>query len=926
MTDAGGHSDELRFELLGPLRVRRGEEDVDLGPRQQQAVLALLLARANDPVSPSELAAMLWPNDPPGSAANIVHRYVSKLRRLLEPGLPARSVGRWIVRRATGYSFSAETQHLDLLRFRDLTASARRCAGDPAEVLSHLVEALQLWRGPAAAGLESLLEAQPLFVALAEECLNAAVDAADAAMAAGEPRRALPAVRSAAERNPWDEHIHARLLLLLAAAGKQADAISVYQGLRRRLADDLGIDPGPQLAQVYEQVLRQDATAETMGPAPQPPPPAELPPRLPRFVGRHDATAKALRYLQKKQQQQRLPILVVQGPAGIGKTAFGNHIAHLIASRFPDGQLYAAMGPRGSEDGSLLRRFVQALSWSSAPAGSVAALTGAYRTLTSDRKLLLFFDDVRDNDELAHLLPSSPNCAVIITSRHNMTAFVAATGAAVVTLGELPVDETQQMLVSRAEGPWSRDTALVAAIADACSGLPVAIAAVAARIAGGPDFAAESIRAELIDGTKPLDLFGTGARPNDVRAALAEAYEGLSAGAARLFALWPAAPKSDLPIRLCASFAGLPLESTRILLHEMCRTGLLREQRPGRFEMSRIVHSYALECAKGDGAEKEQDEAIHRLLDHLYQTASAANRNIHSQQPTEDPAPPLPGVIPEHVDDSRTAIEWFSAELRTIVAAVRLAAANQLGGVTWKLPLAAYQYCQRDGRYDEWRELSELALEATIHAGDGLAEAFVRRCLSGAYLFLGRSADGEEELYRAGAYFEREGRTFELALVKTNLATVASSSGRLSEALSYEQAAADLFRDAGHLKGLAGAFWGMGDVSLRMGRLEEARRFCDQAMEIYERLRDPDGQGVCWLLNAVTREVKGEYREAEHCLQRAIPHFETAGSRDNLIEAHIRLGFAALAQGKRPVTRKSLEEALALLDLDKSVTQLPTTD
>ncbi|MER6787306.1 BTAD domain-containing putative transcriptional regulator [Streptomyces sp. NPDC000658] len=265
---AGDLGGATRFEILGPVRVRRGGRELDPGFPQQRALLALLLVHTGRPVPPGEILDVLWGERPPASAPNVVRRYVGSLRRLLEPGLAPRAPGRRLLRRAGGYLLEADTDEVDLLRFRDLTRRGKRAAatGRAEAAAGHLVAALGEWRGPVAMGIPESARAHVQFTALRRELLDATRLAADAALLCGRAEQVLPALRRAVAHDPLDEPLHARLVLALAARGLQAEALGAYDDVRRRLARDLNVVPGPELTAAHTRVLRQEVGRLRPGP------------------------------------------------------------------------------------------------------------------------------------------------------------------------------------------------------------------------------------------------------------------------------------------------------------------------------------------------------------------------------------------------------------------------------------------------------------------------------------------------------------------------------------------------------------------------------------------------------------------------------------------------------------------------------------
>lgn len=251
----GGPS--LRLQILGPLRLWRGDVELDPGPRQQAFLLAVLLARADRPVSRAELIDLIWDGEAPASALNVIHKYVGALRRVLQPGLSARGTGSYVHRRGDGYLFQSGNSGLDLVAFRELGKVARTAVvrRQHRMALDRMVEALALWHGPAGDGLGQGLFASPMFLALNGEFFEMCVAAAALAVPLGQPERVLPALRLAASMAPLNEGVHAALATSLGAAGHRAEALVTLRAARTRLVDELGVDPGPALRAAQRRVL-----------------------------------------------------------------------------------------------------------------------------------------------------------------------------------------------------------------------------------------------------------------------------------------------------------------------------------------------------------------------------------------------------------------------------------------------------------------------------------------------------------------------------------------------------------------------------------------------------------------------------------------------------------------------------------------------
>lgn len=313
-----GSGGSLRLRILGPLRIWRDGTEVDPGPPQQAYLLALLLARAGRPVSVSELIDLLWAEDAPHSAVNLIHKYVGTLRRLLEPALPIRGPGSHLRRHGGGYLFVADRRVLDLAAFRNLVAEAEAAvAGQRRETaLECYVDALRLWRGPAGGTVDDDSAARPAFAALDEEFFTACTAATELAISLGRPQRVLRSLRLAASMAPLHEPVQASLVAALGAAGLRAEALSLAGSVRARLADELGIDPGPALRAAHRQVLDQ-ADATTVPGEPTHAQPPGVP--VDGLVGRADELA-VLRQATEAALAGGSGIVVVEGEPGVGKT------------------------------------------------------------------------------------------------------------------------------------------------------------------------------------------------------------------------------------------------------------------------------------------------------------------------------------------------------------------------------------------------------------------------------------------------------------------------------------------------------------------------------------------------------------------------------------------------------------------------------
>jgi DNA-binding SARP family transcriptional activator len=643
MPSANGDGDSFCFGVLGPVRVWRDGVEVDLGPRQQRLILALLLAGGGRPVGLGEIVEVLWGGRAPQSAVNVVHRYVGGLRRLFEPGLPARAAGRWLVGDAAGYRLCVDEDNLDLLRLRALVRRGReeRAAGRLPEALTAFEQALALWRGPCG-GVAELASAESVaFNVVDHECADVAREAAAVALELDRSRAVLPVLRRMADFRPWDEALQAQLLLALSADGQQAEAIAVFQAVRRRLAEELGVDPGDELREAYQLVLRQDAGGPVpaehgpgergpgdRGPGATTPFPAQLPADLPWFTGRVEAERWTVGLVNGHVLTQvSTPVLAIDGLPGVGKTSLAVHVAHQLADAYPDGQLYVDLQGFDPEQSVLhpaeaLQGFLNALGVPDADIPvSHHARSGLYRSVLAGQRILVVLDNAHSVEQVRPLLPGAPGCLVLVTSRKRLTGLATAHGAHLMTLDVLSPEEARRFLAARiGDDRVAADPGAVDEIVKLCGGLPLALSVVASRVLTHPDHRLADIAEQLWEARGGLDGFSDD-MGNDIRGVFSWSYRMLGGRAARLFRLLALVPGPEVTVAAMASLAGVGLSEARTLVGELLRTGLLAEHRPGRFSTHDLVRAYAQELVQLHDDAGARELAFRRLVGHYRQTA-----------------------------------------------------------------------------------------------------------------------------------------------------------------------------------------------------------------------------------------------------------------------------------------------------------------
>ncbi|MGW6448084.1 BTAD domain-containing putative transcriptional regulator [Lentzea sp. NPDC055074] len=382
----------MRFHLLGAPEVRRGSALVDVGHARQLSVLAVLLVDVNQVVGVDKLLSRVWGDAPPRQAKAALYSYVSRLRTALDD-VP-------IVRRSGGYVLEADPLSIDLHCFRSLVTHGRPD------------EAMALVRGEPFEGLHGTWF-DGLRETLAGEITAAELDRTDARLAAGEHLSLVAELTARTSERPLDERLAGQLMRALIGAGQRADALAYYSGLRARLADELGLDPGPALRDLHASLIERPQWS-----------PRRLPPAPKGFAG----MAAELAALDLDG-----PIVTITGPAGTGKTRLALHWAHEHATDYPDGHLFVALD--GSDPADVVREFLTALGTSQdGIPPEPHAQTALYRTLLADRRMLIVLDNAANTAQVVPLLPGTPRCRVVVTSRERLPGLVTAHGARPVVL------------------------------------------------------------------------------------------------------------------------------------------------------------------------------------------------------------------------------------------------------------------------------------------------------------------------------------------------------------------------------------------------------------------------------------------------------------------------------------------------------------
>jgi len=668
-----------RVDVLGPLTVS-GEgaavSDLTGGPA---ALLGLLALYPNETVPRHSIIDALWGEKPPRSAIGIVHTYVSRLRSVL--GSAQDLDGEFLVRDRIGYRLILADSQLDLLLFRRLVESARaaRAAGNIEQACGDLEQALGLWRGEPLADI-TVLQDHPAVIALAEERTAATLAYAEIASSAGWHARALPNLRVLARRDPLDEALHARLVIALAGAGRQAEALRTYQEVRRRLDEELGMLPGTALRTAHAKVLRQEILVPA-GPAEtaQPWVPVfHLPTAPADFTGRAAECEHLVTAVCPAGDQPGVPLVAISGLPGAGKTSLALYAAHKVRAQFPDGQLWVQLPgapacPR--EAGDVLRELLRTLGvHESAIPDDYSGRAACYRSRLAGRRVLIVADDAATAAQVRPLIPGMAGCALLVTSRARLEGLDAVH---LVPLDVMTSDDAVSLL-TRIIGSRrvAAEPQAAGELVQACGMLPLAVRIAAARLAARPSWPLAAMVRRITGQNDRLRELETG--DISVRASIASSYKSLPDHPRRAFSLLARLGPADFADWVIGALLDEPdvADVTDELVGRSLLTPLGTDSTgEPRYRLHDLLREYAAERLD-DQPDNGQNDALGRLFDGWLQLATLAVDRLPPQPTVPRPSgQPRPSIVPGKTAQRLTAdaFAWFATERANLRAAVKQA-------------------------------------------------------------------------------------------------------------------------------------------------------------------------------------------------------------------------------------------------------------
>lgn len=839
----------MDFRLLGPLEITIMEDKLlELGSARERTILASLLLHANHAVQIEHLIDAVWDDSPPATARSQVQQCVSALRRKLA------LAGDLLKTESAGYAIRVPDSAIDVARFAALTRRSRTAAAESrlADAADDLRAALGIWRGPACAGIESAV-IRAAATRLDEDRLGALETCLDLELRLGRHRELSGELGELVGEYPLRERLVALYMLALYRSGRKVAALDVFRSARMTLVEELGLEPGDELSALHRAILAGDqaldVSADTVVSgarirAAAVPVPRQLPSAIGDFTGRDREVGSLRDWLSVTDadaiERRYLPVAILRGKGGVGKTALALHAAHALRQHYPDGQLYAQL--RDSEGqpvfaGDVLAWFLRALGLQSAalPAG-LTERAAAYRSMLGERRVLIVLDDAYSSSQVLPLIPGNPGCGVIVTSRDALSGLH---GSRYLDVGDLDEAASLRLLESViGDRRVANEASSALILIRQCGCLPLALRIVAAKLAARPDWRLGEMVRRLADEEKRLDELVLG--DTGIRATVAMSYNGLNPDARQLFRLLGLLGASDFGSWTAVPLLGGDAMRAMMLFDTLVDARLVDVQvssGQARFRLHELVRVYARERLAAEETPSRRAAALERMLgcwlglaEKAHQRAYGGDYAILHGTAIRFPMPP--GIVDELL---ASPLSWLRAEQRGLMSAVHQAAQAGLDELCWDLALTLVTLFESDYQATNWRWSHEAALEAVRRAGNRFGE--------GAMLFsLGNLAIAEQPA-RAASYLESASEIFEEigqahghALAVAGLAFIDRLNGRYDQALARYVRCLGVFRRAADRVSEVDTMTSMAQIHTDRQQFDDARRLLNEALAACETL------------------------------------------------------------------------------------------
>jgi DNA-binding SARP family transcriptional activator/tetratricopeptide (TPR) repeat protein len=870
----------MRFRILGPLSVT--VDDAPVTASRDRIVVSMLLLRAGAVVPVDALIEAVWGDDPPATARAQLQTCVSRLRRVLPPGVIASD--------PAGYRIVVGADDLDAVVFARLAASK-----DPALMR----RGLDLWRGDALSGIES--EAVRRAAAtLDEQRALAFEDWAELELVVGHERDLIGPLTDFAERFPLRERLRGQLIRALAGAGRTADALAEFRRLREALRDELGIEPGQPLQDLHRRILSGE--------------PAALVRALPRTVADFTGRDELVTRLLKRAAEGGSVVLALDGMAGGGKTTLALHVAARLGERYPDAHLYVDL--HGHSDRQplepsaallvLLRRI--GISADRVPP-SLDERIDLWRRELTGRRALVILDNAASSEQVVDLLPASAEVLVLVTSRRRLAGL---DGVHPESLAVLDEPEAIGLLARIAGDRVFAEPEAAADLVRRCGGLPLAIRLAGARLAHRPRWRV----ADLVRRFGAAALPELAAENRTVAGAFALSFGQLPEPARRVFRLLGTHPGGWFDAPAVAALADLPVDEAAGLLDDLVDVHLIEEPEPHVFRMHDLLHEYAAALAAELPGE-QRHAAVRRLLDLELAavlrtlTTTARRRAVLNDLALDE----VPGAaLADAIDDPADRLGRGRLYLGGLVTAALEAGRPEF---SWQLARAAWWPLWSAGYTDDIRTLFNRARAEARAAGNDRVQAMCTNYLASIHFRRAQFDDALALLHEAIRLRRAIGDPAALSSSLSNLVAIYLQTDRFVEAAEVALETLRLAEQAGDDHAVIMRLDAVSTTLSRLGRYEEAVRLQRRRLIAVIEADDDPNRVHCLMTLLIIRWQAGQITPAvaERSLRVVLRHAERLRYLQVVGEIRVELADVLRASGRHPEAIAELELALEVFEM-----------
>jgi tetratricopeptide (TPR) repeat protein len=719
------------------------------------------------------------------------------------------------------------------------------------------------------------------------------------------------------------------LIRLLGASPTEQGALAtardrVEESRRRGMAHD---EPDPDLpesalpdadlpdAVLADAVLPDAARPDLAAPGAELPGsglpvPRQLPAAVFGFTGRVAALTAMDTLMAESRQAATGLICTVSGTAGVGKTALTLRWAHQIADCFPDGQLYMDLRGYDTEPPVSPTDALAGLLRSLGLAGGeipndMAERAATYRSLLAGRRILVVLDNAYAPEQVRPLLPGTPSCVVVVTSRDALAGLVARDGARRIDLDVLTDTDAIALLRTLIGPRVDTEPAAARALADRCARLPLALRVAAELVTADPARPIADLVAELGIEQRGLDLLDDRGDPRTaVRAVFSWSYRHLSPASARAFGLLALHPGRDIDIYALAALADSGLQEARAVIGELTRAHLVERSGITSYLIHDLLRAYAVETADVASA---RHAALTRLFDYLLRASIMATDTLfpYDRHNTPDAGPartPMPDL--RRPED---AMRWLDQQRQNLVAVALHASRHGWPQHSIDLSRALYRHFEVGGHYQD-----ALAVHsgAARHEANG-AEAVLAN-LGATYFWLGSQHEAQDCFERSLAGHRGTGDRDGEARALGRLGLVHERLGDYRQALEHMRDALASYRRIGNRHGEGTQLVNIGALYRRLGRYEEATQYQRDAATVFRALGDRRLEGYALGNLGAVESLLGRHWDAVHHLEQALANCREANDRGGEGSALGTLGAIYRRLGRLTQAVEHLQQALVI--------------